>query len=258
MNKKLSLIGSGIKSVAHLTKEAEAHIKNADKVLYLVNEPVMEEWIKVHSKKSTNLDYIYFSQENRLNAYKKITQEILNVLNQYNFVCAVFYGHPTIFTRPGGEAIKIAKQKGIETIILPAISAEDCLFADLNIDPADCGCYSVEATDMLLYQRRPDISSHLIIWQIGMLANLGHNIGVKREALILLKEYLLNFYSTNHRIIIYEASFYPGMDCNIKDFLLGELEEQTISKIATLYISPGKKNEISTSLLKKLGFSANE
>lgn len=255
LNKQLSLIGCGIKTIAHLTKEAESYIKKAEKVLYLVNEPIMEEWIQVHAKKSKNLDYIYFSQKNRSDSYQQITQEILMALECYNFVCVAFYGHPTVFARPGLDAIIKAKNNGVGTVILPAISAEDCLFADLKIDPGDCGCYSVEATDMLLYQRCPEVSSHLIIWQIGLLGNLGHDMGIKKEALLLLKKYLLKFYSKNHRAILYEASFYPGIDCSIKEFLLDKLEEQNISKIATLYIFPGKKNEVNCSLVKKLGLS---
>jgi hypothetical protein len=35
--------------------------------------------------------------------------------------------------------------------MLPAISAEDCLFADLGVDPADHGCPSYEATDFLVH-----------------------------------------------------------------------------------------------------------
>jgi hypothetical protein len=33
--------------------------------------------------------------------------------------------------------------------MLPGISAEDCLFADLGIDPGIYGCQSYEATDFL-------------------------------------------------------------------------------------------------------------
>lgn len=238
-----------------MTKEAEAHIKKAEVVLFLVNEPVMEEWITVHAKNSKNLATIYFSQSNRADAYRLISKEILLILECYDFVCVVFYGHPTVFARPGLDAIKKAKEIGVETKILPAVSAEDCLFADLEIDPGDCGCYSVEATDLLVFQRCPDISSHLIIWQIGMLGNLGHEAKIKLEAMVLFVKYLLNFYPDNHMVVLYEASFYPGINCAIKKIMLKDLSGQQISKISTLYVPPWKKNTPNLVVLKKLGLS---
>jgi uncharacterized protein YabN with tetrapyrrole methylase and pyrophosphatase domain len=253
LNKQLSLVGCGIKIIAHLTKEAESHIKKAEMVLFLVNEPVMEEWINVHAKNTQNLAGLYFSQTNRSDSYRLITQEILLALECYEFVCVVFYGHPTVFALPGLDAIKQARNVGVQTKILPAISAEDCLFADLEIDPGDCGCYSVEATDLLVYQRSPIVSSHCIIWQIGMLGNLGHETILKIEAVKFFVEYLLDFYSDSHFVFLYEASFYPGIDCSIKKVMLGDLVGQSLSKIATLYIPPEQKNIADPLVLKKLG-----
>ena len=43
------------------------------------------------------------------------------------------------------------------------MSAEDCLFADLGLDPAVVGCAQYEATDLLIYGRRPDPSAALIV-----------------------------------------------------------------------------------------------
>ncbi|HBD7411738.1 TPA: uroporphyrinogen III methylase [Legionella pneumophila] len=254
MSKQLSLIGCGIKIIAHLSKEAESHINKAEIVLFLVNEPVMEEWIGVHARKVKNLSGLYFSQKNRESSYRLITKEILHALECYEFVCVVFYGHPTVFALPGLEAIKKAKENGVETKIIPAISAEDCLFADLEIDPGECGCYSVEATDLLVYQRHPDTSSHLLVWQVGMLGNLGHEAHLKTDAIELFVEYLLKFYSENHVAVIYEASIYPGLDCIVKKFMLKELRDQRISKIAILYIPPEEKKSADSLVLKKLGF----
>ncbi len=255
MSKRLSLVGSGIKIISHLTKEVESHIKNADIVLYLVNEPIMEEWIKANSRKSKNIDQIYFSKINRINSYELITKEILRNIDSHDFVCVVFYGHPTVFALPGVEAIRQAESKGVNTKIIPSISAEDCLFADLKIDPGDCGCYSVEATDLLIYQRHLEISSHLIIWQIGMLGNMGHELTFNPDNIVLFVDYLCNFYSKTDLIYIYEASLYPGIECTIKEIMLRDLVRQNLSKISTLYIPPKKKNIADPLILKKLGMN---
>src|SRR2546429_6584747 len=45
-----------------------------------------------------------------------------------------------------------AREEGFEAEMLPAVSAEDCLFADLGVDPGDEGCQSFEATSFLLFR----------------------------------------------------------------------------------------------------------
>ena len=45
MPKKLIITGSGIKSLSHLTVESQAAIEQADIVLYLLNEPILAQWV---------------------------------------------------------------------------------------------------------------------------------------------------------------------------------------------------------------------
>ena len=85
----LVVVGSGIKFMSHLTIEAQAHIKKADKILYLVNEPVMQNWLQENHKNAESLDPLYFSQQYRMDAYLQITQYIFSHLEKYNYVCVV-------------------------------------------------------------------------------------------------------------------------------------------------------------------------
>ena len=56
MNKNtLIIVGSGIKFMSHLTVETKACIIKADKVLYLVNEPLIEKWIKESNTSAESL-----------------------------------------------------------------------------------------------------------------------------------------------------------------------------------------------------------
>ena len=250
--KTLSLVGTGIKTLSHLTKEAEAHIKQSDIVLSLVNEPVMMEWINKYSKKNISLDAVYFGSDKRSQAYEEITKFIINTLDDYEFVCVLFYGHPTVFASPGINAIKMADGLGVNTVVLPAMSAEDCMFADLKINPGDCGCFSVEATDLILRNRVFDVNSHLIVWQVAMIGNVEHSKAVNLKALSILKNYLLKKYPKDHVIYSYEASIYPGMKCNSSGFCLAELENQKYTTITSLYIPPLDKSRINQDVLKQI------
>jgi hypothetical protein len=63
---------------------------------------------------------------------------------------------------PAHESIRRARMEGISACMLPGISAEDCLFAELGIEPSENGCQSFEATDFLVYKRKFDNRSSLI------------------------------------------------------------------------------------------------
>ena len=88
-------------------------------------------------------------------------------------VVGVFYGHPGVFTLPSRRAIAIAQSEGYSARMLPGVSSEDCLFADLLVDPCIPGAQSVEATDILLRERPLLTSSHVIIWQVGCVGVFG-------------------------------------------------------------------------------------
>lgn len=82
-------------------------------------------------------------------------------------VVGAFYGHPGVFVNPSHRALAIAKSEGYRAKMLPGVSAEDCLFADLGIDPANPGCLTYEASDFLLREKPLNIYCHLVLWQVG-------------------------------------------------------------------------------------------
>ena len=92
---------------------------------------------------------------------------MLRHLRKGKIVVGIFYGHPGVFVSPSHRTIAIAREEGYIAKMLPGISAEDCLYADLNIDPSSAGCLMYEATDLLLSNRTLVPSTHLILYQVG-------------------------------------------------------------------------------------------
>jgi siroheme synthase len=160
-NKKgsLTIVGSGFQAVRHLTAESKLTIEQADKVLYLVNDPVSELWVKKTNPNSESLMTLYLGGKYRPDTYKEMTEITLRYVRQGLNICVVYYGHPGVFVIPSHESIRQARAEGYAARMLPGISAEDCLFADLGIDPGTCGCQSFEATDFLLNRRKFDTRS---------------------------------------------------------------------------------------------------
>jgi len=256
MNGSLTVIGTGIKFLSHLTNEAQTHINQSEKLLYLLNDPAMEQWLLQKKPQAESLEPLYTKYAERLECYQAITQYIVATVQQNMNVCVLLYGHPTIFAMPALNAAKQTKQLGYFTKILPGISAEDCLFADLMLDPGDHGCQSFEATDFLIYQRKFDPSSHLILWQIGILGKLEHVFEIDNQKNAdVLSEYLQQWYPENHKVTLYEAAQYPGFEAKVEIIPLNNLPQAEFSRLSTLYIPPAKVAAINHDMLQKLNIS---
>ena len=248
----LTLVGSGIKFLSHLTHECKTYITQSDLVLYLVNDPAMKLWINNHSKKSESLDDIYVQHTDRLKCYHAITSYILKCVRDNQHVCVVLYGHPCVYSMPGLNAIIQAESEGYDTCILPGISAEDCLFADLRIDPSTTGCQSFEATDYLIHHRKLDTTSHVIFWQIDAIGILDHSSIKNKLGLELLLQNLTLHYPPDHAVIIYEAAQYAGFQPRITRICLKELVDVFLTKISTLYLPPTHRATPDIEIMKKL------
>lgn len=252
---KLIVVGSGIKSISHLTEETKRVIQKADKVLYLLNEDNLKQWIQREAKKSESLDSIYFSSEKRIEAYQALTNHIIEEYKKVSILCVVFYGHPTVFADSALNAVRQIKKDGGDAIILPAVSTQDCLFSDLEIDPGDQGCFSIEATELVLFERCIDIHAHVILWQV---ANFGRTDGKKTNNLSILKNYISGYYPTDYSICLYEAPSLPTCFPRIEWVQLCNLDLSVISPITTIYIPPMEKKAISNKYLKLLDLTIDE
>jgi uncharacterized protein YabN with tetrapyrrole methylase and pyrophosphatase domain len=251
--KLLALVGTGIKTIAHITAEAKGYISSCDKVLYLINEPLLEMYVKKLAKSSRSLEPIYFKSKSREYAYTDIARTIHLELAKVTSLCVVIYGHPCIFATPGLLALSDIPHS-IKTVICPGISAQDCLYADLKFDPAARGIHTFDATEYLLYDKLIDTSSHVVIYQIGMIGNLGMPTKqINLEAISFIKKKLLKLYAHEKTAIIYEAALYPGTESKIVEFELDDLDKQALTAISTLYIAPNDiKREPSVYALKLL------
>lgn len=256
---QLFIVGTGIKFKSHLTVEAQACIKQADKVLYLLNEPAMAAWLKTMNATAESLEDLYLASGLRLEIYRNITKKILATLDDVEKLCVVFYGHPGVFVTSAHDALKQAQAKGHQAVMLPGISAEDCLFADLSIDPASHGCQSFEATDFLLRNLQFDSRCHLILWQIGVIGDVYAKRDTdKTTALQVLIQRLSQHYDPQHSVMLYEAAQYPLFPPQIVKTTLAELPHSKLSAITTLYIPPKKFGKWDQKMLNALHLTESE
>jgi hypothetical protein len=172
-------------------------------------------------------------------------------------ICVALYGHAGVFAYPGHEAVRRARLEGYSARMLPGISAEDCLFADLGIDPGRNGCQSFGATDFLVARRRFDPCSPLILWQIAVCGEMGHTTECCVGGLRILVEILLHHYSDGHEVVLYEASKYIGFEPVIQRIALASVPEANMSMTTTLYVPPRSRATCDLAMAARLGMPRN-
>ncbi len=234
----LTVVGSGIKAGFQTTPEAMRWIEAADKVLYLFTDAVPVAWIRKVNPSAESLEGFYSTEKDRRQTYEEITEEILSWVRRGLVVCAVFYGHPGVFVAPSHQAIQRAREEGFQARMLPGVSAEDCLFADLGVDPGIWGCQSFEATNFLLFRRRFDTCTPLVLWQIAGVGLRAGGVEPSVAGLPVLTEFLQDCYGPDHEVVLYQASAYPVFDPIVERVRLQDLPAAEITPMCTLYVPP--------------------
>ena len=143
--------------------------------------------------------------------------------------------------------------------MLPGISAQDCLFADLTIDPQGYGWQCFEATDFLVFKRQFDTTSPLILWQIGVVGDINYRgTGYNKSGLRILVEYLKEFYGSLHKVFVYEASPFLSSRPSIERLPLRDLHNVVINQNSTLYVPPLHSRPPDDDMLNRLTYKTQD
>jgi uncharacterized protein YabN with tetrapyrrole methylase and pyrophosphatase domain len=255
----LTVVGTGIRLGIHLTPEARVAIETADEVLHLTSEPLAARWLDGLHARTSNLQTEYRVGDRREEIYERIVERMLAPVRAGRRVAVAFYGHPGVYVRPSHEAVRRARAEGYEARMLPAVSAEDCLFVDLGVDPGLTGCASYDATDFLLRNPTIDTSSALLLWQITVIgdATAVDASALRMDNVPVLVERLVRDYPHDHGVVVYEASPYPVADPLIEHVALERLPEATLSPLSTLYVPPATVRPFDPEMVVRLGFATH-
>jgi uncharacterized protein YabN with tetrapyrrole methylase and pyrophosphatase domain len=250
----LVVIGTGIRTVGQLTLESIAWMKEAESLLYVVADPIAEAVIKrLNPNGAASLAGYYEVGKPRIDTYNAMVEHILSHVRVGKKTVAAFYGHPGVFAYPSHQSIRIARSEGFSAKMLPGVSAEDCLFADLGVDPAVGGCQSYEATDFLLNAPLIDNSSQLILWQIGTLCDgTFKSQGYDIRDMPLLVQRLAQLYPLWHPVTVYEAAMLPGTEPMIAQIPLNSLSEFPLTAAMTLYVPPARTKTPDPDILNRI------
>jgi hypothetical protein len=238
---------------AHLAPRSRNYIQQADVVFIAVSDPLVELWVQDMHADVRSLQPFYREGKPRSETYRQMVEAMLAEVRAGQRVCGAFYGHPGVFALVPHRAIAQARAEGFEAVMEAAVSAEDCLYADLSIDPGTFGCQHYEASQFMFYQRRIDPSAYLILWQVGVAGDRTlsrFSTGAAHRQLLV--ELLAQDYPPDHEVIAYEAATLPVASPRMERILLSDLTTTRLTQETTLVIPPARPMQINLALMDRL------
>ncbi len=249
----LACVGIGITLGSHLSPLARSYIEQADVVFMAVSDGIVEKWLESMNPDVRSLQALYAEGKSRMKTYREMVHAMLTQVRAGKKVCAAFYGHPGVFAWSPHEAIRIARKEGFVALMEPGISAEDCLYADLGIDPGSVGCQHYEASQLLYYKRHIDPTAYLVLWQAGVIGDQSlARTATSNAYRQVLVDRLAQDYPLGHKVVIYRAATLPIHEPRIERTTLRKLASARIEPPDTLVLVPAQKLAPNTKLLRRL------
>lgn len=250
---QLVCVGIGMTLGAHIGPRARSHIEQADVVFAAVSDPIVELWLMRMHPDVRSLQPYYGEGKSRRRTYREMTEAMLGEVRAGRRVCGAFYGHPGVFAQAPHRAIEQARKEGFHAYMEPAVSAEDCLYADLGIDPGRVGCQHYEASQFMFYRRRIDPSAYLVLWQVGIAGDRScSRFATGPEYRRVLVDLLAEEYPTEHEAIVYEAATLPIAAPRMQALKLRDLPDAALSLHSTLVLPPCRPLRPNPAILERL------
>jgi len=255
---ELIVVGTGI-SFGQMTEEAMAHIARADLVLSVVpNGVINDQLLRLNARLESMMPY-YGDDRTRAQTYEAMTTRMVNEVKAGKQVCTVFYGHPGVFVTSSHQAIRRLRADGYRARMLPGVSADACLIADIGVDPSDNGWLSFEATSFLFAERVVDPTISMLLWQIGIAGECTLKLYEPgKNALTVIRDVLLTAFPPDHQVCLYEAASIPGFLPRIDWFALKDFPAQRTQSYSTLFIPAADLPDFAQARLAPLGMTEQE
>lgn len=237
----LVCVGIGMTLGSHLTPLAKSYIEKSDVVFAATSDGIIEMWLTELHPDVRSFQPLYKEGKPRMETYRQMVDAMLVEVRAGKRVCGAFYGHPGVFSWPPHKAIELARQEGFSAHMEPGISAEDCLYADLGIDPGKVGCQHFEASQFMLYRRVVDTAGYLILWQVGVAGDQSmarfKTGAAYRQVLV---DILSQNYPMDHEIILYRVATLPTQRPWVERLPLGALPSAEVDMHMTAVIPPAQ------------------
>ena len=244
-------VGLGMTLGSHITPLSRNYIEKADIVFVAASNNIVEQWVQGMNQDVRSLQQYYNEGTSRMITYRKMVKVIMHEVRSGYNVCGAFYGHPGVFAWAPHASIKQARSEGYRAHMEAGVSAEDCLYADIGIDPGKYGCTHLEASQFMFRNKTFDPTSYLILWQVGIAGDKSlAKFSTPAKYKQVLVDILLKTYPEDFEIILYECAVLPIEETVIKKIKLRELALAEISLKTTVIFPPCSKSVLNHDMVE--------
>ncbi|MEM9146585.1 MAG: SAM-dependent methyltransferase [Pseudomonadota bacterium] len=221
----IHILGLGIQTVDHATRETERILSTCTEVLFVDTGIATEQWLKTLCPRVTPLfGESYRPGSHRLSAYHHMAARVVEAAMQRPPVAFAMQGHPLVGVTAPRLIHQLANALELSVETHPGISSLDCLFVELGLDPMLGGLQIVEATDLLLRRRPLDPTVPALIAQIGAVESVLYNRRVSRpDRYRRFLAHMLQLYPQPHGVSALFTAPHPLVPSERLDFALGDI-----------------------------------
>ncbi|MEV6923931.1 SAM-dependent methyltransferase [Dactylosporangium sp. NPDC051485] len=240
MTTDIYLLGSGIRGSLHFTNETVQALRTCTSVHVLHPDGMVLDYVRQQCADVRDLAHLYDGQDVRQDVYTAIANLLVEEAERRSPVAFLVHGHPLFLVSAAEYTLSLAKQRGLVTAVLPAVSSFDTLLCDLGIDYG-YGVQIYDSTSLLNHGWQPNAAVPLLIFQLATTCNpLVVNTTPTGVALKPLVEFLAPIYGENHVVKIVHSGAFLVEPTETIDLPLSALvsDEIDLERRPTLYVPP--------------------
>lgn len=234
----LYILGTGIRDCLQLTAETRQALSACRRVFVLHADLRVLEELRSYCPDIVDLAEMYDGREVRRDAYHAIAARVVGEASPGAAVAFVVHGHPLFLVSASEYIIEMARAKGLQATVLPAVSSLDTLLCDLKTDLA----YAVQmfdTTTLLDNGWVPNPQVPMLLFQLATTRE-GRVVrdGRTGEVLRPIVELLVPLYGSDHVVTVMHSAAGLLDAARLEPCRLGELATTAIDLTArpTLYV----------------------
>jgi uncharacterized protein YabN with tetrapyrrole methylase and pyrophosphatase domain len=243
----IAIVGLGIVGTHQITREVQETIQRCMHTFVTDTAAGVLDYLKTLCPEVTDLTSVYEIGSHRIKIYRRMASEVVASALENPPVCFASYGHPNIYCYPTILIQRAATVLNLKTMVLPGISSIDTLLTDLGIDPGFHGLQIYDASDLVIRRRPLQNDVGCVILQAPIVLEAYNRPKAPRgENLMLLQNYLLEFYPAEHKAAFVISRTHPLLQTHTQKIPIGRLAAalEHGSNVGTLYIPPVRQREV--------------
>jgi precorrin-3B methylase len=121
MSGSLVVVGTGKRAAAQTAPEAVEQVRRADRVVHVLCDPSAAQWLRSLNPTAQSLSASYSVGHSRQDAYREVTETLLEPVRAGLLVCFVTYGQTGEAVSAGHGAVRQARTEGHRAVMVPEV-----------------------------------------------------------------------------------------------------------------------------------------